>query len=460
MGHSRKILGFRIVEPISTLWSDLFAIELAENFHIHLRNLRLELDHVEFESLADGFGRALKNWKKRGKPRSKRYQQLNDRFLSLHKSKISPIPSLWNTNTANDEMRVELQQWADYLHLHYRNIKLEFTVSEFLDFATVIEEAKLNLERELSHERNPKRLGKFHRANPDGRVSKVESTYWSKPPNWELSLKPPYATTYMDEADANLRKQRSRETADPLLRYMDICDLYNMKLYHSGPLNPWMVDSMGVCRPLHARYEFVAMVFASDSMPTVKDIQATEYWELLGRQLGEVPRDGSSEWVYADREAQSLRFVELIKLVAKRGYVGIRQDDNDGLEQFDRDHPVKVIRHGEVEFLKTSYYGYPGLLSVRPVAGAYCVWNGLHRIAILKYLWDSGLLEDNRVLVRGIDRTPFGPNNFELTPPPSLGIRRRAVSYASRYPLIKRAGSKVLSTFPGLERILFPQEIR
>lgn len=454
MGHCRKILKWSPVGSISAFYSDLFSVELAENFHIHLRNLRLELDHVEFEQLAKGFSEALKNWKRRGRPHTEKYEHVHDPLVTLHRSRISPIPSLWNSYTANDEMRVELQQWADYIHLHYRNLKLEFTVSEFLDFAATIEEARRNLEREIEEEDNPKRLGKFHRANPDGRVSFKETSYWVKPPQWEQVSENPYASNYLDKTDSALKERRSREIQDPYFRLFDIGDLFDMTLYHGGELHPWMVDSRGLCRPLLDRYNFVKMVMESGGAPTMEQIQKTEYWELLGRPLGEAPWDGGDDWVYASREAQCQRFLDVTKSILELGYVGVRQEDS--LKRFDGPALPKIIRGGVEQPIANNDGGYPGLITARPVGGAYCVWNGLHRIAILKYLWDKRLIADNRILVRKMDGTPFGPDDCA---PPSLTIRSivgRTTAFLSKPRRLRRLGSKILSTFPTLGLILRP----
>lgn len=452
MGHCRKILGFRIIEPTATLYSGLLAIELAENFHIHIRNLRLELDHVEFERLAIGFAKALEVWRAAGRPHTQGYERLGDRLLNLHRSEISPLPSLWNAHTANDELRVELQQWADYIHLHYRNVKLEFTVKEFVEFADTVGRAREQLIEELNTTYNPARLGKFHRANPSGRVSSGETDYWTRPPDWEQVSAKPYASNYLDEEDLKRKFRRSRHTADPTLMYADISDLYCTTLYHAGELHPWMVDETGICLPLAARYAFVKMALEAKGLPTQDQIHRSEYWRLLGRSLGSVPRDGSREWVYADPEAQCQRFLDLIRSVMKNGYGNMVDDREFGL--FDSDHPVMVNHLGTVRPLGRKPSPHLYLLTVRPIRGAYCVWNGLHRIAILKCLWDAGLLDDNRILVHKTDDRAFGPHDFPELRPQVQGLRAAIVSTLVRFPIVRQLGLVALSRFPALRRLL------
>ena len=455
MGHCRKILGFKIVEPIATFYSDLFAIELAENFHVHLRNLRLELDHVEFERLARGFAEALRAWQQHGRVATQRYEVAGDRFLKLHTSKIQPIPSQWNPNTSNDELRVELQQWADYVHVHYRQLRLEYTVQEFLDFASTIEEAKRTLQAQLAQEENPKRVGKFHRANPDGRVESTGGPYWTKPPQWDRVSARPYASNYIHPSDGELKGDRGRDSRNPALCSLDISDLYDITVYHAAALHPWMVDAQGVCRPLVARYDFAKMALAAGGSPTMEQIRQTEYWELLGRPLSATPRDGSSDWIYADREAQCRRFLALIRSLAERGYTGLGQDGVPAA--FDGDRPIRILRNGVVEeVLKHKDGGLPGMITVRPVAGAYCVWNGLHRIAILKCLWNQGRLLNNRILVRKTTGASFGPDDWAPASQGPNGAQGRAGSFILRWPMARRLGSKVLTRFPRLRALLRP----
>ena len=37
---------------------------------------------------------------------------------------------------------MELQKWADYIHVHYKSLRIEFTIDEFLEFASSMEEGK------------------------------------------------------------------------------------------------------------------------------------------------------------------------------------------------------------------------------------------------------------------------------------------------------------------------------
>lgn len=411
MGHTKKILGFSTVQPISTFYSDLFAIELAENFHIHLRNLRVELDHNEFLSLCEGFRKAYLVWQENGKLTQKRYAELEDKFLNLYLSKVSPIPCLWNTNASNDEIRIELQHWADYIHLHYKQIKFEFSVREFLEFAEVVENARSRLQKEIEVEENPCRWGKFHRANPDHRVRSPlkKNSFWTCPEDMPPTDRP-YASNYYNQEDAVLKNTRLRHVDDPKHLVLDSRDLFDITLYHSGRLSPWAVDSNGINRMLAARYDFVELFMRNGRSLSSLQIQSAEYWKLLHKSISDVPRDGGTDWVYADPADQCERFIQLINSIVSEGYLGDRYSSI--FRQFDGSNLTKIIKNGVISNITNNDGGYPGMMSVVPCKGGYRVWNGLHRIAILKYLLEHNCLPNNRVVVRKVDDTTFSPRDF------------------------------------------------
>ena len=123
MGIINKIYSEKKTIPSSKMYSDHFTIERTENFHVHLRNLRIELDKNEYRILSLGFIFGFIKWIFTG---MKEKTPGENQFLFLDKVPINP--SLLNGFTTSDEIRVELQQWTDYVHIHYKNIRLEFTV--------------------------------------------------------------------------------------------------------------------------------------------------------------------------------------------------------------------------------------------------------------------------------------------------------------------------------------------
>ena len=411
MGHVKKILASKRVQPIPTFYSDKLAVELAENFHFHLRNIRIEWDHIEFQRIASVFSKALEKWNKLEKPLFKENSWIDGHYYNLGSDKIPPVPSLFNDAVMNDEMRIEVQKWADYIHLHYKELRIEFSIKEFEEFVEVIADAAVKLKQ--YSENNPERFGKFQRACPHNRVirktnNSADQQFWLKPSDNNASK--PYETTFERE-DAESRDIRS--TNNPRLKKMDIRDLFDITLFHSFAIHPWGCDDNGVYLPLLYRYQFVKMVLESPDSISDDKIKSSSYFNLLSRKITEKPRDGGKGWVYKNPMEQCQRFIFLIKSIKKYGYLGIEKE-HSCYKRFE--FPLEIIEaDGAVSYLKNNTAGFPGLISVRPSSGAFAVHNGLHRLAILKYLWDTGQLSSPRILVRKMDNLPFVSSDLDAS---------------------------------------------
>ncbi len=402
MGHVKKILASKRIQPIPTFYSDKLAMELAENFHLHLRNLRIEWDSVEFEKIAKMFCEALEKWNKFGRPTSKEYSWLDGSYYPLGDDKIPPIPGLFDNGITNDELRIEIQKWADYVHLHYKELRIEFSVEEFNEFTEVVLEAARKLGQ--YSEGNPKRFGKFQRACPHGRVEESSNSgkgFWVESPNDDTGK--PYATTFRGEDIAS--RTDTRLTSSAKLKKLDVRDLFDITLFHSPSISPWACDENGVLLPLLYRYQFVKEVFESSGELNDSEIRATNYWNLLSKGITERPRDGGGGWIYKNPMEQCQRFLTLIKSVKTYGYIGEKKD-HASYKDFELT-PEIFEANGISTRQKDSVAGFPGLISVMASSGAYKVYNGLHRLAILKYLWDIGQLPSPRILVRKNDDSPF-----------------------------------------------------
>lgn len=405
MGHVRKILALKKIQPISTFYSDNFSIELPEDFHIHLRNIRIECDHVEFEKIAKTFYKALERWNKLGKPTKREKSWKRGHYYDLGVSKIQPIPLLFNNEIPNDELRVEIQKWADCVHLHYKELRVEFTIKEFKDLVGVIKEASDNLE-EYSKD-NPERFAKFHRACPHNRVigETNKQGFWLKPSDNIASR--PYDTTF-EEEDAKLMMD-TRFTNNPKLAKLDIRDLFDITLFHSKNFHPWGCDKNNVFLALLYRYQFAKMAFESSRDLSGDEIKSTDYYKLLTKKITDKPRDGGGGWIYKNPMEQCQRFISLIKSIKKYGYLGTEKS-HISYKEFET--PPEIIEeNGKISHQRNNEGGFPGLISVMPSSGAYKANNGLHRLAILKYLWDTGQLSSPLILVRKWDGSPFNPSD-------------------------------------------------
>ena len=201
MGIVEKILSKSKTDPESVISTNDISIELSENFHLHYRNSRFELDHEEWKKISKNIIISYIKWLILFRPKSGDIDNTGKQIF-LSKSKVSSIPGEKNDFVRSNEIRTELQKWADYLHVHYKWLRLEFTIDEFLEFADTIENAKLELIKNFNIEKLPKREGKFHVPCPRGRVNKKSKNFWSEA-GQDNHLNDKHKSIYLDQNDNN-----------------------------------------------------------------------------------------------------------------------------------------------------------------------------------------------------------------------------------------------------------------
>ena len=157
MGHTRKILSSQKIPTIPIFSSSKLVLELAENFHLHYRNYRLEMDHVEFELMARAFIKAYAHWCFRGCPESSDYEKEGDKNIFLATSQLPALPSFANLETNVGSTRVELQEWIDYFHIHYKDFRLEFNRAEYQAFSEVVSEGYESFTKNISANKSDRR---------------------------------------------------------------------------------------------------------------------------------------------------------------------------------------------------------------------------------------------------------------------------------------------------------------
>lgn len=219
MGYTRKILAEKDLHEKSVFYSDVFRVDLAESIHIHYRNFRLELSLEEWREFAKGIIAAYARWWYRGKPG----YQPTDKHFSMYLSKVDPVAGKGEKSVIPNKALVELSQFADYIHVHYRNTRFEFSVDEFLEFADELTKAAKAI-RELDIMQDyPKRIGYNHVIQPKDRVTPSKNpggfvTHQSRFPDEKARS---YDSLVLDESTGEWKKQ---------IQYHD--DLKEMK--HSG----------------------------------------------------------------------------------------------------------------------------------------------------------------------------------------------------------------------------------
>jgi hypothetical protein len=167
MGVTRNILSRKTISDVPTFYSDVVKLEAAESFHFHYRDFRFVFSQAEFEAVSGAFVLAYLDWFSRGK----HFSGNPDAFKSLIQVRVDERVGSGFPPVRGDDLCVELQQHADYLHLHYRGFRAEFTIDEFLEFADVMKDAAGKLRAMDGIADCPRRVGKHHIVQARGRVT-------------------------------------------------------------------------------------------------------------------------------------------------------------------------------------------------------------------------------------------------------------------------------------------------
>ena len=149
MGHIKKLLVSQKIKGESDIYKDFLSLEICENFHIHLRNLRLIFDKEEFEIFCKAVISAYKDWEHVGKPlpnADKKHKTLTPPVY-LYSGKIFPT----HRERSND-LQIEIQDspWMpsapEFIHIHYKSYRLDVSHNEFVElaeaFASALKEFK------------------------------------------------------------------------------------------------------------------------------------------------------------------------------------------------------------------------------------------------------------------------------------------------------------------------------
>lgn len=444
MGHCKKILSSKTVEAVPKFLSNQGVIELAENFHLHYRNYRLEMDHSEFETMSKAFIEAYTKWNIGGRKEFVRYKYAGDRNIVLSKFNLNAHPSIHNHETSVNSIRAEIQKNADHIHIHYKDFRFEFTLSEFEDFASLLEDGLKELRNVLSESPSPKRIGLFHRTVPFGRVDdQSNKNYWQYPD--DCDYKNLYESTYANEGDDKLII--NRETDSESIYKIHVNDLYASTLYYKGLRSPWGINESGIFLPLLNRYKFVELYLNKNKSLSEEEVQSTDYYKLLCVPLGSSPRDGESNKIYADPYEQCKRFMSLIDSMLENGYGNYADSFKEVLLKDNSGEIVSQTNNIDIN---------EGLISFYMEVDLPQVHNGLHRLAILKYLQDNGKLKNPLISVQHHNCKAFDSDNrpikFDKNGFPVGNLRLREYSLGQIY---KKINTQLIGIFSLISTSIF-----
>lgn len=151
MGHTLSNLSEKVIEEKS-IFNNRFVIEVCERVHTHYRNLRIVQSLDDWVTMADGFRDALDRWKRRGCPgtgKGKHIELCRKNIVVFDKGE--KIQVNLNENLYNHHQGKIFAEGADfteekYIHLKYRDLRLEMSVAEFKEFSDAVSEARKGLE--------------------------------------------------------------------------------------------------------------------------------------------------------------------------------------------------------------------------------------------------------------------------------------------------------------------------
>ncbi len=137
MGRTFQLLSENKIDG-KTIFDKRLVVECCETFHLHWRNLRLEFSHENFIVFIKTVLEAYNAWTKNGSPVSAHHLELGRGliFPSLctpQDVKIEVCENLYkkHENSRDSEFLIE----DEFIHIHYRDLRIEMSKEEFVGLA-------------------------------------------------------------------------------------------------------------------------------------------------------------------------------------------------------------------------------------------------------------------------------------------------------------------------------------
>src|SRR4051794_1563634 len=136
--------------PEQTIFDKRFVAECCETFHLHWRNLRLELTPGNWSDMLAAFNEADRKWREAGSPPEHSHLELT-RFLrsepAINGTSVGAelCENLYKTAPPEFSRDAEYYEDDEFVHFHYRDLRVEMSVEDFLGFSGVMTEARERL---------------------------------------------------------------------------------------------------------------------------------------------------------------------------------------------------------------------------------------------------------------------------------------------------------------------------
>jgi GT2 family glycosyltransferase len=137
--------------PARTIFDRRFVVECCERFHLHWRNLRLELTADNWIEFARTFEAAIATWRANGSPREHFHLELGKYLMDtseiVHPETVEVELCENLYKSMRDTHGADAEFWSEdaFVHFHYRDLRFEMSIEDFLGFSRTMADARERL---------------------------------------------------------------------------------------------------------------------------------------------------------------------------------------------------------------------------------------------------------------------------------------------------------------------------
>ena len=137
--------------PEHTIFDKRFVLECCERFHIHWRNMRLELTADNWIEFVRTFEEAIATWRSNGSPREHFHLELAKHLMDtkeiVHPTSVEVelCENLYKSMRETHGADAEFWHEDAFVHFHYRDLRFEMSIADFLGFSETMASARERL---------------------------------------------------------------------------------------------------------------------------------------------------------------------------------------------------------------------------------------------------------------------------------------------------------------------------